>query len=123
MLGENHTSKRGEAVKETNRIAIKPLSVNQVWQGKRFKTKLYKAYAQHLTLLLPPRKLENIPQSITIVFGQSNPSADIDNPVKPFLDVLQSKYGIDDKWFYAMHVFKRIVEPGHEFIEFSIEAI
>jgi len=35
------------------RINYKPLSVNEAWQGKRFKTKAYKDYEKSLMLLLP----------------------------------------------------------------------
>jgi hypothetical protein len=39
-------------------IQIKPLSVNQVWQGKRFKTPKYKSYEMQLMLMLPPIKVD-----------------------------------------------------------------
>ena len=34
-------------------LKIKPLSVNQVWQGKRFKTKTYKDYEKNVLAILP----------------------------------------------------------------------
>lgn len=34
-------------------IKTKPLSVNEVRQGKRFKTKKYKTYEEILTMILP----------------------------------------------------------------------
>ena len=57
---------------------------------------------------------------IHIEFGFSNSSSDIDNPVKPFFDVLQKKYGIDDKNIYFHSVQKVIVKKGEEYIKFSI---
>ena len=38
------------------KINIKPLSVNKAWQGKRFKTKKYKAFETELLLKLPHKK-------------------------------------------------------------------
>ena len=35
------------------RIKIKPLSVNDAWQGRRFKTDNYKKYERDLMLILP----------------------------------------------------------------------
>jgi hypothetical protein len=34
-------------------LKISALSVNQAWQGRRFKTKKYKDYEEHLLLILP----------------------------------------------------------------------
>jgi len=34
------------------KVSIKPLSVNNAWQGRRFKTKEYKIFRETLALLL-----------------------------------------------------------------------
>ena len=34
-------------------LMIKPLSVNEAWQGKRFKTNSYKSYEKDVMRLLP----------------------------------------------------------------------
>ena len=34
-------------------IPLKPLSVNEAWQGKRYKTKKYKQYCKDIAMLLP----------------------------------------------------------------------
>ena len=103
---------------------IKPLSVNQCWMGRRFKTKLYKAYeAQTLTLL--PKSID-IPSGalrLTLTIGFSNKRADIDNIAKPFIDILQKKYGFNDCQIYHLSMIKTIVKKGDEFIGFQIEAI
>jgi hypothetical protein len=36
----------------------KPLSVNLAWQGKRFKTPIYKAYEKELLLRMPAKKID-----------------------------------------------------------------
>ena len=40
-----------------NKINIKPLSVNQAWMGRKFKTKFYKDYEIELALKLPKLKI------------------------------------------------------------------
>lgn len=103
------------------KIYIKPLSVNQVWQGKRFKTPKYKTYEKALTLMLPKLKIDfKRDLSINLTFGFSSTLSDIDNPLKPILDVLQKKYGFDDKQIFELNVKKEIVKKGEEFIELTI---
>jgi len=101
-------------------INIKPLSVNECWQGKRYKTYEYQKYEKNTLLLLPKINLPNKPYSITFIFFVSNISADIDNPVKPFLDILQKKYGFNDRDVAELHVYKRKVKKGQEKIKFAI---
>lgn len=105
-------------------IQIKPLSVNQVWQGKRFKTPKYKSYEMELMLMLPPIKVDfKSDLQIDLTFGFSSKLADIDNPLKPILDVLQKKYGFDDRQIYELNVKKEIVKKGDEFIKLQINEI
>ena len=105
-------------------VNIKPLSVNQVWQGRRFKTPKYKAYEKEMLLKLPNLNLNTKALlSVDITFGYSTRASDIDNGLKPFLDCLQKKYGINDNKIYSLNVTKEIVKKGDEFIQFSIKEI
>ena len=104
-------------------INIKPLSVNQAWQGRRFKTKAYDKYIRDVMYLLSPLKVSNDKLELEITFGLSNRAADIDNPLKCFIDVLQKKYDFDDKMIYRLIVNKVIVKKGAEFIEFDIKEL
>lgn len=101
------------------RVNIKPLSVNEAWQGKRFKTLKYKKYFRDLWVLLPSR-LE-VPKRIHlhIEWGLSSKLADVDNPLKPFIDILQKKYGFDDRQIYKLTVEKSFTEKGKEFVKFK----
>lgn len=105
------------------KINIKPLSVNECWQGRRFKTKEYKQYEKDLLLMLPNVKLKIQRVSIDIVFGFSNSLCDIDNPLKPFLDILQKKYNINDRDIYKLTVTKEVIKKGNEFIKYQITEI
>lgn len=99
-------------------IKIKPLSVNQCWQGRRFKTPKYKAYEKELLLKLPKLDLPKGLIEIEINFYLKNKLFDIDNGLKPFLDILQKKYLFNDRDIYKMIVAKTISKE--EGIEFKI---
>ena len=106
-----------------NKVNIKPLSVNEAWQGRRFKTPKYKKYEQDLLLILP--KAVDIPEGPLVAhyeFGVSNSASDWDNGVKPFQDVLQKRYGFDDRRIYRAIVDKVKVKKGQEYVKFRLEA-
>lgn len=89
-------------------LETKPLSVNKCWQGRRFKTKDYIDYEQEILLLLPKNVKIKGEFEIDITFYFKNYSrTDIDNCVKPFLDIL-TKSGIieDDRKCTRLQVFK-----------------
>ena len=117
------------------KIHIKPLSVNGAWNTycskcksaktvRRTKTEKYKAFSKELTLKLKPIKIDfKRDLSVHLTFGFSSTLSDIDNPLKPTLDVLQKKYGFDDKQIFELQVKKEIVKKGDEFIELTINEI
>jgi Holliday junction resolvase RusA-like endonuclease len=117
------------------KIQIKPLSVNGAWNTyctkckqaknvRRTKTDKYKAFTKELTLKLKPIKIDfKRDLSVHLTFGFSSTLSDIDNPLKCTLDVLQSKFGFDDKQIFELKVKKEIVKKGEEFIELKINEI
>lgn len=105
------------------KINLKPLSVNDAWQGKRFKTPAYKSYERSLFLILPRIELPSPPYEVHYEFGFSSPLADWDNPVKPFQDILQNKYRFNDKDIVRAVVTKTRVEKGEEYSAFRIITI
>lgn len=103
------------------RVKIKPLSVNQCWQGRRFKTDMYKDYEELLLVHLKPCDIPEGELELNIKVGLSSRSADVDNVLKPFIDILQKKYGFNDKNVYILRIEKEIVKKGEEYIEFKIK--
>lgn len=103
-----------------NRVNIKPLSVNDAWKGRRFKTNEYKKYERDLLFLLPKIKIPEPPYEIRLKFGFSSSLSDWDNPVKPLQDVLSKKYGFNDKMIMRATVEREKVSKGNEFVEFEI---
>lgn len=96
--------------------------MNQAWQGRRFKTPAYKKYEAVVLDLLPPEIY--IPEgqvSLYVEFGLSNRQQDIDNGLKPFVDILQKKYEFNDNRIYGLCVHKVIVPKGSEYIKFAFD--
>ena len=102
------------------KINIKPLSVNQVWMGRRFKTKIYKDYEKELFKILPDLEIPKGKLQVEYTWGFSSSASDIDNPIKPFQDILQKHYNFNDSRIFKMAVEKVKVKKGKEFIQFSI---
>lgn len=105
------------------KVNIKPLSVNDAWKGRRYKTDAYKAYEKYVLLILPKKSIPNGKLKLSIHANVSNTQSDIDNPVKPFLDILQKKYGFNDSRVYELNVKKSIVPKGKEHILFELESL
>jgi Holliday junction resolvase RusA-like endonuclease len=101
-------------------VKIKPLSVNEAWQGKRFKTVAYSRYRRALAFMLPKLEVPAGPLELHLEFGFSNSASDFDNPVKCFVDSLQEKYGFNDKLIMRAIIEKKKVKKGEEYIKFQI---
>jgi len=104
------------------KIHIKALSVNKCWQGRRFKTQEYKDYEKEVFYLLEPMKVSKKKKLIvSITVGFKSVLADIDNIAKPFIDILQKKYGFNDNQIYGLELYKEIVpKKEDQFIMFEI---
>lgn len=102
------------------KVNVKALSVNQCWQGKRYKTKLYKAYELALMVALPKFTVPDGDLELHIQVGFSNKASDLDNIAKPFIDILQKQYDFNDSRIYSLSLHKRIVPKGKEYISFDI---
>jgi len=104
-------------------IKIKPLSVNECFQGRRFKTPKYKSYEIEALLKLPKLVIPQGKLKVVYEFGLSNVLADYDNIIKPFQDILQKKYGFSDANIWEAEIRKIKVDKGNEFIRFEITEI
>jgi len=102
-------------------LKIKPLSVNECWQGKRFKTKADLKYEKDLLLILSKIKMPEPPFEIHFEFGFSNIMSDWDNPVKQLQDILQKKYGFNDKDIIKAVDVKKKVKKGEDYFKISIQ--
>jgi Holliday junction resolvase RusA-like endonuclease len=102
-------------------IKQKPLSVNEAYRGRRFRTKAYIEFERSMLLKMPKGKIDSDQMlRVELFFGFSTKSADIDNPIKATLDLAQKKFGFNDKMVYELNVRKCIVKKGDEFISMGI---
>lgn len=105
------------------RLDIKPLSVNQAWQGKRFKTNKYNKYISDVLTILRPCEIPDGYLELTLKFGFSSKASDFDNPVKCFVDCLQKKYGFNDNKIKRCIIDVEHVKKGKEFIEWDLKVL
>ena len=91
-------------------IYAKPLSVNAVWAGRRFKTPAYKAYEIELGYLLPKEEMIKGFVEVKYDFYIKNfLMNDVDNLIKPLQDILVKKGYIEDD-----RKIKRIIAEKHK---------
>ena len=105
------------------RIDIKPLSVNDAWKGRRFKTDQYKRFERNVLMMLKPMDIPEGKLEVYLKWGFSSNGSDFDNPIKPFLDCLQKKYKFNDNRIKRAVVETEIVKKGREYIEFQIRSL
>lgn len=98
------------------------MSVNDAWKGERFKTSEYKAFEKHASLLLRPLKIPDGLLEIYLEWGFSSSGSDWDNPIKPFVDILQKKYKFNDNRIMKAVVKKVKVKKKKEYIKFEIKS-
>lgn len=104
------------------KINIKPLSINEAYKGRKFRTVKYQWYKENVAKLLPNNyKLPEPPYSITFVFGFSSVSSDWDNCIKTTQDCIAEKYNFNDKLIRRGLVDIEIVPKGKEYFTFKIE--
>ena len=104
-----------------HKIEIKPLSVNQAFNGRRTRSKIYNNWIRNILIFLPSSKEDFTGQlKLSLIFGFSNRGADLDNPTKTIQDVLSKKYCFNDNQIYEIQLKKEIVSKGQEFIKYEL---
>lgn len=104
-------------------LKIKPLSINEAYKGRRYKTDKYIKYKRDVLLMLPKITIPEGFLQIELCFGFSSFGSDFDNPVKPFVDILQKKYGFNDNRIKHAVISIENVKKGKEYIRFNISGI
>jgi len=110
------------------RLPVKALSANQSWMltSRTFKTPVYQSFRQQIHFSLIARGFRKLgfnkkaSMCFHAVFGISA-RMDLDNCLKPFIDVLEDFYGFNDSQIAEIHVKKVKVKKGEEFIEFCLQ--
>lgn len=99
---------------------LKPLSVNQAWLGRKVKSAAYRKYEEMLIKTLPDIEIPEGALELRVVVYYSRRSSDVDNALKPFIDVLQKRYQFNDNKIYRIVITKVIVKKGQDNIAFKI---
>lgn len=100
------------------------MTVNQAWQGRRYKTPKYKAWREQINWMLPATI--DVPKGrlmLMVTFGVSSKLSDLDNLLKPFIDGLQDKYGFNDRKIYVGLCAKIDVPKGQEYIKWELRSM
>lgn len=109
------------------KMKIKPLSINDAWQGRRYKTPKYIRYTKDVSKLLLMHKKPKIEKGekvrIHYIFHIFNMRSDVDNFIKGFQDILFTWLGIDDSRIVKLTAEKIKCEKGQESIEWDIEIV
>lgn len=100
-------------------VTIRPLSVNECFGGKKFKTAKYIKYEADCFVRLKYMELPPKPFELKLEIGVSNSNADSDNVLKPFIDILQKKYKFNDRNIMRLVIEKEVVPKGREYIGFE----
>lgn len=106
------------------RINIKPISANEMWQGKKFKSPKYKAWREEFgyellrTMDKHHRKEFDCKVAINLrIFCKNADRSDIDNFIKPILDALvENKILKDDRLVNELEVTKHKSEEEYIFL-------
>lgn len=107
------------------RLDIKPISVNQCWQGRRFKTPDYKKYERDASLILSCAPLKYFSQTGRIelnirFYFRMVWNKDLDNFLKPLLDILtKNRIIADDRYITKLTVEK--IQSLSDYIEIEIK--
>ena len=90
-------------------LETKLLSVNRCWQGRRFKTPDYVSYEREILYMLPKPET-TIKGNVRVQFSfflKNNKKSDVDNLIKPLLDILTKKgYFEDDRQITELLAYK-----------------
>ena len=115
----------------TQRLEEKPLSANAMFTIKRHRTHKYNSYAKRWAEVLVDAKLpDDIEDHSEMYFkldmkvGLSSSLADLDNCIKPLLDIIQGNLeGFNDKRVLEIHATRYKARKGEEYIEFTLTQI
>lgn len=107
------------------KLEVNPLSVNKAFQGRRFKTPLYKSFENDVCRMLPVCSTQAIKEEVFVhyVYHIKNYyRADTFNLEKTLSDMLVKRgYILDDRYIRAGYQRKeKTLEGESEWIEISI---
>jgi len=101
-------------------LNIKPVSVNNIYTGRRFLTPEGKSYKKALAYMIPKMNVPDGKLHIRYRFYFSSAGSDTANAEKALTDSIAEKLGFNDNRVYKIEMEKFVVPKGQEKIEFEI---
>ena len=101
------------------------MSVNLAWQGRRFKTSLYKTYEEELLWILKTKKYKKINGYVEInykFYVKNFKMCDVGNFEKPLNDILVKGELIDDDRFIKRMILEKF-QSDNEYMEIKIKKV
>lgn len=108
------------------RIECSPLTVNQAWRGRRYKTSAYDKYEVEVSALLPHdiknSAFEGLVEITYRFYLKHHATTDYDNLLKPLQDIL-CKNGVlkDDRFIYRAVIEK--YSSTYNFVEIELKPL
>ena|SRR3990167_1220562 len=110
-------------MKIEHHLLVKPISINECWQGRRFKTKKYDAFIVEMLAEMPRETtIDGLINVEIILCLKSILRSDVDNFCKPIIDcIVKKKWITDDRYIQNLKIHK--VKQNKESISIFIESI
>lgn len=108
---------------QTITITTKPISINQMYRGRRFLTPDARSTKESIAWEVATQYKQapmTLDIKLTIRFYVDNARIDIDNYLKGLLDCLTGLMWTDDRYIYELHVYK-IIERENPRVEIDIQ--
>lgn len=108
---------------------LKPVSVNQAYYKNRARSRLYMDYIDgwqtYLCGHVIPEDIDkkDMRFKVTIHVGFGNRASDLDNIVKPTVDIMAQWFGFDDKQVIHLEAFKHVVPRGSDYIYVKLREV
>ena len=108
---------------------LKPVSVNQAWYRNKKRSKLYNDYIEGWQDYLMGEEIpvdidrKDMRFKVIVHVGFSNRASDLDNVIKPTIDIMQQWFDFDDKQVIHLEAFKHITQKGRDYIHVRLEEV
>lgn len=107
-------------------LPLKPISINQYWQGKRYLTRKGKDFREYCLWLLPRPKKKQLnlkgclEVEIIVYLKKAWLKSDVDNFLKPLIDAICKKgFMADDRFITDLTIRKR--QDQRNWVEIKIK--
>lgn len=108
---------------------LKPVSVNQAWYRNKTRSRVYMDYIEGWHHYLMGESIDSDIEikdmrfKVVVHVGFSNRASDLDNVLKPTIDIMQQWFNFDDKQVIHLEAFKHITTKGNDYIYVELHEV